>query len=169
MYMDEGLDTGDILLQTRIPIAPNETGGSLHDRLAEIAPGALREALEQLGRGRAPRIPQDAARATYAPKLVREHGRIDWSEPVALIERKIRAYNPWPGAYTTVRDSSGRDWKLKIFRASLAPRAEGGLSIQEVQLEGRKRMSLQELIRGHPWVAEALRSTISFPTPHPSA
>ena len=97
MYMDEGLDTGDVMLETRIEIAPDETGGSLHDRLAEIAPGALKEALAQLQAGTAPRIPQDSSAATYAPKLEREHGRIDWSEPAALIERKIRAFDPWPG------------------------------------------------------------------------
>ena len=79
MYMDEGLDTGDVLLQKRLEIGPDETGGSLHDRLAEIAPDALWEALSQLQAGSAPRIPQDSAIATYAPKLEREHGRIDWT------------------------------------------------------------------------------------------
>src|SRR3954468_13715645 len=102
MYMDEGLDTGDVLLQKRIEIAPNETGGSLHDRLGEIAPAALNDALTQLQSGSARRTPQDSSAATYAPKLEREHGRIDWSEPVALIERKIRAFDPWPGAFAMV-------------------------------------------------------------------
>src|ERR1051326_1356263 len=78
MYMDEGLDTGDVLLQKRIEIAPDETGGSLHDRLAEIAPAALNDALTQLQSGTATRTPQDSSAATYAPKLDREHGRIDW-------------------------------------------------------------------------------------------
>ena len=100
MYMDEGLDTGDILLQRRIEIQPKETGGSLHDRLAQIAPEALLEALRLLAAGDAPRIPQDNAQATYAPKLKREHGQIDWSESAEVIERKIRAFNPWPGAFT---------------------------------------------------------------------
>src|SRR5881394_1502512 len=74
MYMDEGLDTGDILLQRQLAILPNDTGGSLHDRLAQIAPEALLEALPFLAADNAPRIPQDNARATYAPKLKREHG-----------------------------------------------------------------------------------------------
>src|SRR6266404_7236406 len=99
MYMDEGLDTGDILLQHKIDILPTDTGGSLHDRLAQIAPGALLEALQLLANGKAPRVPQNNALATYAPKLSRENGRIDWTEPAKVVERKIRAYNPWPGAF----------------------------------------------------------------------
>src|ERR1700736_810651 len=89
MYMDEGLDTGDILLQRKIDILPNDTGGSLHDRLAQIAPEALLESLRMLASRRTPRIPQDNALATYAPKLSREAGRSDWSEPAETIERKI--------------------------------------------------------------------------------
>ena len=86
MYMDEGLDTGDILLQSRLEIAADETGGSLHDRLATIAPVALDEALRHFENGDAPRISQDSSATTYAPKLEREHGRIDWRESAALIE-----------------------------------------------------------------------------------
>ncbi|HEX4630724.1 MAG TPA: methionyl-tRNA formyltransferase, partial [Chthoniobacterales bacterium] len=74
MYMDEGLDTGDVLLQKRIEIGPEETGGSVHDRLAEIAPAALNDALTQLESGTAARTPQDSSAATYATKLEREHG-----------------------------------------------------------------------------------------------
>src|ERR1700704_2009624 len=124
MYMDEGLDTGDMLLQSRLEIAADETGGSLHDRLAQIAPDALHEALVQLQRGNAPRIPQDSSVATYAPKLGRENGRIDWTESAALLERKIRAFNPWPGAFTLLRDEAGRERKLKIFSAALAESKE---------------------------------------------
>src|SRR5437764_8373904 len=81
MYIDEGLDTGDILLQKRIEIAPDDTGGCLHDKLAQIGPDALMEAISVLARGNPPRVPQGNELATYAPKLEREHGRIDWSEP----------------------------------------------------------------------------------------
>ena len=162
MYMDEGLDTGDILSQSRIEIAPNETGGSLHDRLAQIAPEALQQSLQLLATGNAPRISQDNAHATYAPKLKREDGRIDWTEAAALIERKVRAFNPWPGAST---DWNGRN--LKIFSVTLVdlhekagailPReselviaaAAGALSLNEVQLEGKRRMSAAEFLRGH--------------------
>src|ERR1043166_7269471 len=114
MYMDEGLDTGDILLQRKIDISPDDTGGSLHDRLARIAPDTLLESLQLLTSGSAPRIPQNNAFATHAPTLNREHGSIDWSEPAEVIERKIRAYNPWPGAFMKLE---GRN--LKIFSASV--------------------------------------------------
>src|ERR1051325_4943416 len=114
MHMDEGLDTGDVLLQRSVDIAPDDTGGSLHDRLAQIAPEALLEALRRLAAGNATRIPQDNARATHAPKLKREHGQIDWSESAEAIERKIRAYNPWPGAFMKVSSQN-----LKIFSASV--------------------------------------------------
>src|SRR5207245_9341588 len=102
MYIDEGLDTGDILLQRKIEIAPDETGASLNDKLAQIAPEALTEAILLLKKGKAPRLPQENEHATYAPKLEREHGRIDWSEPAAIIERKIRAFHPWPGVFMQI-------------------------------------------------------------------
>jgi methionyl-tRNA formyltransferase len=161
MYMDEGLDTGDALLEKRIEIAPDETGGSLHDRLAEIAPAALRESLASLSAGTALRLPQDSSIATYAPKLEREQGRIDWSEPAKLIERKIRAFNPWPGAFAVLRDAAGMERKLKIHRARVAdscgadpanlviPVRDGAVGLEEVQLEGKRRMSATEFLRGY--------------------
>ena len=157
MYMDEGLDTGDVLLQKRIEIAAGETGGSLHDRLAQIAPIALKEALSELEDGSAPRTPQDSSTASYAPKLEREHGRIDWNESATVIERKIRAFDPWPGAFTILGDDVGRERKLKIFRAHIAGESPGGLllakdgaiSLDEVQLEGKRRMSGVEFLRGY--------------------
>jgi len=162
MYMDEGLDTGDILLQRNIEILPNDTGGSLHDRLAQIAPETLLESLRLLAAGNAPRIPQDNARATYAPKLKREHGEIDWSESAEAIERKIRAYNPWPGVFMKVDRQN-----LKVFSASvvdltgqpgeilrrdkelIVATAKGALSLADVQLEGKRRMTAGEFLRGH--------------------
>jgi len=168
MYMDEGLDTGDILLQSRLEITADETGGSLHDRLGQIAPPALDDALTRLHEGNAPRVPQDSSIATYAPKLEREDGRLDWSEPAALIERKIRAFDPWPGAFALLRDAAGRERKLKIFGASVEAAAQsaagevirsddsiviaakgGALSLGEVQLEGKRRMKAAEFLRGH--------------------
>jgi methionyl-tRNA formyltransferase len=162
IYMDEGLDTGDILLQRKIDILPDDTGGSLHDRLAQIAPEACLESLRLLAAGKAPRVPQDNALSTYASKLNREDGRIDWSEPAEVTERKIRAYNPWPGAFMKL---DGRN--LKVFSAAvvdLAGRAgeilrkadeliiaagERALMLSEVQLEGKRRMSGAEFLRGH--------------------
>ena len=162
MYMDEGLDTGDILVQRSVDILPNDTGGSLHDRLAQIAPEALLESLRLLASGSAPRIRQDNARATYARKLKREHGLIDWSESADAIERKIRAYNPWPCAFMKVDRQN-----LKVFSASvvdlngqpgevlrsdkdlIVATGKGALSLAEVQLEGKRRMSVPEFLRGH--------------------
>jgi methionyl-tRNA formyltransferase len=169
IYMDEGLDTGDMLLQRKIAIPPDETGGSLHNRLGDIAPGALTESLRLLSNGSAPRVPQDNALATNAPKLNREAGRIDWSEPAEVIERKIRAFNPWPGAFTTVTAKSDMPRNLKIFSAAIvdysasageivSPDERGlvigsgdrALSLQEVQLEGKRRMTVTEFVRGYP-------------------
>jgi len=162
MHMDEGLDTGDILLQRSVEILPNDTGGSLHDRLAQIAPEALLESLRLLSARNAPRIAQDNARATYAPKLKREHGLIDWSESAEAIERKIRAYNPWPGAFMKVYHQN-----LKVFSASVVDlngqpgevlrsdkdlvvaTGKDALSLAEVQLEGKRRMTAAEFLRGH--------------------
>lgn len=168
MYMDEGLDTGDVLLQRRISLQPAETGGSLHERLGELAPAALLEALDLLKDGQAPRIPQDNSLATHAPKLNRESGRIDWSESAQATERKIRAFNPWPGAFSAVKDDrNGRVRNLKIHSAIVVDLAappgqilhadergmvigtgRASLSLQEIQLEGRRRMSAIELVRG---------------------
>jgi methionyl-tRNA formyltransferase len=161
MYMDEGLDTGDVMLQKRLEIAAQETGGSLHDRLAQLAPEALQEALSQLQAGTAPRIPQDSSAATYAPKLEREHGRIDWTETAEVIERKIRAFDPWPGAFAILRDDAGAERKLKIFRASVTdscsadpgnlviPSRAGAVRFEDVQLEGKRRMRATEFLRGY--------------------
>ncbi len=167
MFMDVGLDTGDTLLQARLPISPHETGGSLHDRLAEIAPAALLEALALLESGHAPRRPQDAALASYAPKLERAHGRIDWQDEALAIERKTRAFDPWPSAFTELTDGHGQTRQLKIFRATVIADAtgaagmvsrpndevmvatgRGGLRLDVVQLEGKRRMTASEFFRG---------------------
>ena len=168
MYMDEGLDTGDILLQRKIDISPTDTGGSLHDRLGEIAPDALLESLSLLTGKNARRIPQDKARATLAPKLNREDGRIDWTESAEVIERKIRAFNPWPSAFTFLAGTPNKPRKLKVFSASIIDLsgqpgeilqrkneiviATGmrSLSLDEVQLEGKERMSAAKFMRGFP-------------------
>jgi methionyl-tRNA formyltransferase len=178
MYMDEGLDTGDILLQRKIDILPDDTGGSLHDRLAQIAPEALLESLRMLAARSAPRIPQDKSLATYAPKLNREDGRIDWSESAEIIERKIRAFNPWPGAFTSIWDGlHEQSLKLKIFGSTVIPDVQldsgaivypgddglvfgtgkDALALREVQLEGKRRMSGVEFMRGHRWITQPVR------------
>jgi len=162
MYMDEGLDTGDILLQRPGDILPDDTGGSVHDRLAQIAPDALFESLRLLATGTAPRTPQDNALATHAPKLKREQGKIDWSEPAEVIRRKIRAFNPWPGAFmqigeqnlkifsATVVDFSGQPGEiLERDKQLIIAAGKHALALNEVQLEGKRRMSAAEFLRGH--------------------
>jgi methionyl-tRNA formyltransferase len=164
MYMDVGLDTGDILLMREIAIAPDETGGSLHDRLAELAPLALAEAVTLLREGRAPSTPQPAEGVTHVGKLTREHGHLDFSAGRMLVSLKVRAMNPWPAATTTI---AGR--RLKIFAVTplaepvgapgivlasdeglLIGTGDGSVLVTELQLEGKKRMSAREFLRGHP-------------------
>lgn len=168
MFMDEGLDTGDILLMDRMAIAADETGGSLHDRLALAAPTALEKALDLLASGQPPRNPQDNALATHVGKLTREHGHLDWSQSAAQIERTVRAYTPWPGTFTRLPDGS----PLKIHATRVVPNAEvcpaagtviaadpkqgfivacgqGLIELIEVQAESRKRMSAVDFLRGH--------------------
>jgi methionyl-tRNA formyltransferase len=173
MYMNERLDEGDILLMMSLKLAKDETTGGLHDRLAEIAPKALEEALTLLKQGRAPRIPQDHAKATYAAKLTREHGEIDWTKSREEIDRHVRAMNPWPGAYTWLPTEEGVK-KLKVFSGIMhhcdlgaAPgtvvRADkhgvlvaggtAGLLLRDVQLEGKKRMHVRDFLLGHPVAA----------------
>jgi methionyl-tRNA formyltransferase len=164
MFMDVGLDTGDILLMREIAIAPDETGGTLHDRLADLAPLALADAVTLLREGRAPRTPQPAEGVTHVGKLTREHGHLDFSKGRKMVVLKVRAMNPWPAATTTI---AGK--RLKIFAATplaepvgapgvvlasdeglLIGTGDGSVLVTELQLEGKKRMSAREFLRGHP-------------------
>lgn len=170
MYMDEGLDTGDLLLSERTEILPNETGGMLHDRLGKMAPGALREALRLLEEGAAPRLPQDGALATYARKLEREDGWIDWCRGAEAVVRRIRAYEPWPGSYFWMPDGTNRFAKCKVFDAICVGEMGGGVDgevirvegdgiwvasgsgavlLRGVQVEGKRRMTVREYLAGN--------------------
>src|SRR5690606_14683815 len=111
-----------------------DTGGSLHDRLAEIAAHALAEALPGLLDGSAPRIPQDDSLATYVPKLEREDGRIDWSRPATEIARRVRAYDPWTGTWCWLEDGDSRK-RLKIFPGRFE--AKGGGTPGEIQVDAQ--------------------------------
>ena len=163
MYMDEGLDTGDMLLVRRVRIGDNETGGELHDRLGEEAAGALAMSLALLERGEAPRVPQPADGVTYAGKLTREHGELDFSKGRAAVHRRIRAMNPWPAAATKLGTL-----RLKVFAAFVSDErgepgvvmpsgdglwvgtGDGSILITDLQLEGKRRMDAKEFLRGHP-------------------
>jgi methionyl-tRNA formyltransferase len=189
MYMNERLDEGDVLRAHGIRLARDETGGSLHDRIAELAPEALKEALILLKQGKAPRIPQDHSQATYAAKLTREHGLVDWTKTREDIDRRIRAMNPWPGAYTWLPTQDGPR-KFKIFAGIMhhcdlnAPPgtvvrtdkhgilvASGtcGILLRDIQLEGKKRMHARDFLLGHSIAAGTLLGVgsppISEPTP----
>lgn len=173
MYMDEGLDTGDILLKKPLRIRSRETGGSLHDKLGELGPAALGEALRLLKQGLAPRVAQDSSLATYAAKLGREDGQIDWAASDVEIDRKVRAMNPWPGAFTQLPTPEGPR-KLKVFACSPASRpresaagtvlradkngllveaGRGAVLLEELQLEGKKRMAARDFLLGTPVAA----------------
>ena len=166
MHVVRELDAGDMILAKSISIAPDETGGSLHDRLANLSPSVLREALEKLTDGTAPRIPQDNAASSYVSKLEREHGKLDWTQDAASLERRIRAYAPWPGTYT-VAIEAGNEKRLKIFPPTcvvdltLPPGVistvdgqltigcgTGSLRLESVQPDGSRRMSAADYLRG---------------------
>jgi methionyl-tRNA formyltransferase len=166
MVMDEGMDTGDILLQTEVPISDEETCETLHDRLALLGAQLLLKTLENMEKGNVRPIPQDPSKATYAPPLKKEDGHIDWKREAAEIDRQVRAFNPWPGAFTKWGDRL-----LRIYRGGIRERTPAGKAggvvwvgsdfievetgkdsylIAEVQLEGRKKMSVREFLSGHP-------------------
>ena len=167
MRISERMDAGDILLQKAIVIEEEETGGSLHDKLSTLGAEALLEALSLLQHNQLQAQPQNEAEATYAPMIKKEDGRIDWSLSAVVIERRVRAFTPWPSAYTTFAGKL-----LKIFKAHLeksgarsaadagtvtetspvhllVATGEGQLSLLEVQLEGKRRMPIEEFLRGH--------------------
>lgn len=168
IWMDEGLDTGDILIQDVLSIGRRETAGSLHDRLAALAPAVLLKGLDQIAKGKAARTKQDPEKSSYVKKMTKEHGHIDWSRPQVEIDRHIRAMTPWPSAYSWLPEP-GDQKMLKIFGTILSKRAkgrpgevvrvdkhgilvaagEGGLLLREVQIEGRKRLHAAEFARGY--------------------
>ena len=160
------LDAGDVIMAKALAIAADETGGSMHDRLAGLAAEVLAETLPQLAAGTAPRTPQDAMRASYVPKLTRDDGRLDWTQPATALERRIRAYCPWPGTFTHVI-ADGKPQRLKIHPPTVVAAGllepgqiigEGGrfivgcgrgvLELASVQPEGGRRMSAAEYLRG---------------------
>lgn len=176
MFMDEGLDTGDILLAQKLSIGPNETTGQLHDRLAALAAPCLLEALDLLEAGNAPRISQDNALATYAAKLKKTDGLLDWREPAEALATRIRAMSPWPGAFTHLNGQTLKIHAVKPDPASGSPGeilasepgvlrvacGSGSLILESLQLEGRKRLPAAEFLRGHP-LATGTRLDLSFP------
>jgi methionyl-tRNA formyltransferase len=163
MQMDEGMDSGDILLQEETPIGPCETVGELHDRLAVQGANLLIETIRMMEKGESRRVPQDHAAATFAPRLRKEDGLIRWEADARSIVRLIRGLSPSPCAYTFLDGKM-----LRIFNAlesEKAPEAlpgtlsfsetellvragSGSVSLLDVQLEGKKRMPVRDFMRG---------------------
>ena len=165
MYMDEGLDTGDVLLVHKVDLKPGETGGSLHDRLAEIGPIALMKALKMLGEGKAPRSPQDENAASHKGKLQRADGAIDWRLGARMICRQVHAYDPWPGTFAV----SGEGVVIKVFPPAevlddycsepgqileagrdgiIVGCGQGALRFLELQPAGSRRMPVSDFLSG---------------------
>lgn len=163
MQMDEGLDTGAILLQAATPIGTQAGAAELHDRLADLGARLIVEALARLATGGITARPQPADGVTYAVKLAREEGRLDWSRPAVVLERQVRAYDPWPGAWFELDGE-----RIKVMKAAIAagePGASpgtilddrltiacgtGALRLLRVQRAGRAAMDVPEFLRGRP-------------------
>lgn len=116
MQMDEGMDTGDKILQEEVEIIPQDTVGSLHDRLSTLGAKLLLETLNRIEAGTAPRISQDDEEATYAPKVTKDDGEIDWQKSAQDIWNMIRGMNPWPGAYTYKDGEILKLWDSEIYQ-----------------------------------------------------
>ncbi len=173
MLIDAGIDTGPMLLARRVPIAPDDTTGSLTEKLAQVGAEALLEALPRWIAGTLSPQPQDEREASYTHMVKKEDGSIDWRRPAGELARMVRAYSPWPGAFSTWRGKL-----LKITSAHAIPHetreerpagtvvvrkehgqpalsvvtGDGLLQIERLQVEGKKGMSADEFLRGYPHI-----------------
>jgi len=165
MLMDEGMDTGDILMQAELPIEKEDDGETLQEKLSSLGAQLLMETIKRMKTSNISPLPQDHSKATYAPPLKKEDGRLDWKKRAEEIDLQIRAFNPWPGAFT--------GWEkglLKIYggevRKGTSPKepgsiiwigsdfievstGDGSFLIREVQPEGKRRMSVRDFLSGH--------------------
>lgn len=168
MRMDAGLDTGDILATESIPILDTDTSQTLHDRLADVGASLLVRTLPDWLSGRLQPVPQPTEGVTLARKLTKEDGRLDWSESAEALGRRIRALDPWPGAYTTLPDPVDRPVLLKIWKAVPIPdhgppgvilraagqdlvvaTGDGALRLEVLQREGRRPLPARDFLAGH--------------------
>jgi len=166
MMMDEGMDTGAILLQAKVPVGERETGESLHDRLALLGSQLLRETVERLKAATIDPRPQDHSQATYAPSIRKEEGSVDWKMDAGEIDRKVRALNPWPGVFTRWGGKFLKIYKGEVREGSAKGQAgtvvwvgadfievetgRGSFLVEEIQMEGKKRMGVRDFLAGHP-------------------
>lgn len=171
MQMDEGLDTGPMLAQRALAIADDDTTGTLTPKLANLAADLMIETLPRLLAGDIAPQPQDDARATMFKQIKKEEGLIDWTRPAIELARRVRAFNPWPSAFTFWNGTL-----LKILRAHASPHhvaaevgrvvqigkeiavvcGSGALILREVQLAGKRAMSSAEFVRGQPKFVESI-------------
>jgi len=168
MYMEKGLDTGDIICQSRLMLDKEETGGSLFERLAKEGASLLLTTLEQIEQGTATRTKQDDSKSSYAKMLTKEMGRLDFSKDAAVLERLIRGLNPWPSAYTFLHGKSLKIYKAEVLleetlsgtmepgtimsvdKKSFTVRCgNGALRILNLQLAGKKRMDTSAFLLGY--------------------
>ncbi|HJV51736.1 MAG TPA: methionyl-tRNA formyltransferase [Noviherbaspirillum sp.] len=167
MQMEEGLDTGPMRLIARVPITPDDTTGRLHDTLAQLGGQLIVEALRKLERGDLPSVPQPEAGATYAAKISKEEAALDFAQPAEVLARKIRAFNPFPGASGTFNGVPVKLWHAEIVPGDagrvpgeiLAANAQAGvvvacgedaLRLTELQKPGGKRLAAAEFLKGFP-------------------
>lgn len=165
MMMAETIDTGVMLDQETVILAENETGGSLHDKLSVVGGRLILKTLKKLEDGTAVRTPQDDSRACYVGLIKKSMGDIDWSMDAVSIERLIRGLNPWPSAYTDWDGKVLKLWEAKVVDKEyegaygqvvetgpdclVVKAGTGGLSIRELQLQGKKRMDISAFLRGY--------------------
>ena len=165
MQMDEGLDTGDMLLKTEVPLEPDETGGSLHDKLSAAGAKLCVETLKALEEKTVTPEKQGETPTKYARMLDKELGKIDWTKDAASIERLVRGLNPWPSAYTSWEGKTMKIWSAEVVdRECKAPcgtvaevtktdfsvqTGKGLLKVTELQIPGKKRMAADAFLRGY--------------------
>ncbi len=163
MQMDNGLDTGPILKQIPCPIHAQDTGGLLHDRLAELSSNNINSFLSNIAENKVEVIKQNDSKASYANKISKQEAKIDWSRPAIELERKIRAFNPFPVAHTQIKDLNVRIWEAntKTDTQNLSPgtilntkssldvvTGDGVLAITKLQFPGKKAMAAKDFLNG---------------------
>ena len=163
MFMDEGLDTGDMLLQEKLPISQTMTTAELHDAMMQLGADVLEKTILSLAAGTLERIPQDETHSTYAPLLGKETGCIDWQKNAREIHDLVRGLNSWPVAYSILNGQKFKIWRTRPAEGTANPgeivsvtpqgllvgTGKGMLEILELQAPNKKKMKASDYVRGH--------------------